>query len=350
MMNKSRKTVLFFLNIILAILILSFAASAKDSQKEMPITLSNVSSGVHIDWKNVKGATSYKIYRKNSENKKTTVVATVKKSAYTDTEVKNGTRYTYSVKPVLKNTKEDQISKAKEITRLGRPKIIKSSNSVKGITLSWSASEGATSYRIYRKADDYRWKLIGKTNASTLTFTDKKARSEYNYRYMVKGCNKDCSSYRSNYLKTDFIPSPEITKVASNKKSITISWEKVNKADVYRVYRSKPGETDTYYYASVDSSKTSLTDKNAKLGQKYSYTVRAVDKNGKPSGKRAAVDCVLMQAPVIKKAVNATGGVKLTWTKVPSAESYNLYRRESSDSVWKKVLNTKKLSATDIGR
>lgn len=68
---------------------------------------------------------------------------------------------------------------------LEKPALKKLSDTDSGLTLSWEGVEGAGGYYIYRKVDNGNWTYLGKANASTTTFTDKKAKSGKKYTYTV---------------------------------------------------------------------------------------------------------------------------------------------------------------------
>lgn len=347
-MKKVTKTALLIFTIAVMMLTLSASVFAKEAKNAATLEIKNVQSGINLKWNALENVSSYKVYRKGEKDKKRTLIKKTKKTVFTDEKAKDGKKYGYSVVPVYKSSETGKRSNEEFLMRLGTPKIKKYTNTENGIKLSWSVSEGATSYRIYRRDESAKkWQRIGKTNASTLSFTDKNVSAKKNYTYMVKGCNSGSSSYRSNCKKADFLKTPEINKISSNKKSLRISWTKSPKAVSYEIYRITAGQKDFELYKTVKSGTLKFTDKNVEVGKKYGYTVRAVDKNKKVSGHKTATYCVLMKMPKITKSANTTNGIKLTWTKTPSAQGYNLYRCDADGTAWKKVLTTNSLSATD---
>ena len=322
----------------------------KDCHKSNPLKLTakNTANGIGLSWNKDSSAELYEIYRSTEKNKNKALVAKVSARSYTDKSAKDGKRYIYSVIPFDKKDKKGSSSTADPITKLSPPTITEYSNTRSGIKLSWSKSEGATSYRVFRKTNDgKKWKQMGKTNGKTLTFTDKKVSPENNYTYIVKAYTKGSASYRSNHVKADFTSSPEIVKFNLNKKSVCISWEKSPKAAAYEIYRTGPDSKKLEFYQKFTADTLSFTDKNVRSGKKYGYAVRSINASGKKSALLSAEYCLIMKTPKIKKAENTTKGIKLTWSKTPKAESYNIYRSEDGTATWKKILNTKKTSATD---
>ena len=227
---------------------------------------------------------------------------------------------------------------------------LEAKNASKGIKLSWTELEAATSYRVFRKTDgSKKYRQIGKTDKTTLTFTDKKADTESTYTYIVKAYSSGSVYKKSNSVATDFTKPTEIKKFTVNKKSISLSWQKDPKAAAYEIYRTKPDGSKLSLYKTVKAGTLKLTDKDVSTSKKYGYAIRTVNKNGKKSALPEAEYCLMMKVPKITKAENTTKGIRLTWKKTPLAESYNIYRRSADSDSFRKILNTKKLSATDTG-
>lgn len=63
-------------------------------------------------------------------------------------------------------------------------------------------------------------------------------------------------------------------------KAIAIKWKEMYDADQYRIYRSGKKNGKYKLIKTVDSDKTSYTDKNVKSNKTYYYKVKPVDRNG----------------------------------------------------------------------
>lgn len=74
------------------------------------------------------------------------------------------------------------------------------------------------------------------------------------------------------------LPTPQITGLANTTGGIKISWNKVDGAYGYRLYRKYDGGSWTRV---KDTTSTSFTDSGAKKGKKVTYTVRCIDRKGK---------------------------------------------------------------------
>ena len=127
-----------------------------------------------------------------------------------------------------------------------------------------------------------------------------------------------------------------------------ISWNAVNGADKYWIYRSVDGETFDYY---ARTDKPSFTDGSTSIGTTYYYAVKAVAVLGGrdvSSGRSTAqsIQCRPAAPSVIIYRVN--GKPQLKWNAVSGAAEYWVYR--STDGVnFKYYDSTAKTSYTNTG-
>lgn len=350
-MKKSSRLISFLIAVITLTFLFSLSGSAANTPKGTVLTASNVATGVQLKWDAVSNVSYYIVYRRESTEKSKSLIAKVEENKFTDETVKNGKKYGYRVVPVLENSKAAPKSNDLYINRIGTPEITKVSNALNGITVTWSASAGADSYLLYRRAEgESKWRLAGKTDRKTLTVTDTKVDSKTQYTYSVRGMCSGDASHPSKYVTADFIPAVKITKVASGKDNITVSWAKTEKAAYYQLYRRTVDNKTYTLLGTFDAAQLKYTDKNVKPGMLYGYRIRALDANKKAGAADKATACLFMKTPLFTKLSNTTSGVKLTWTKSDNTQGYYIYRRDASATTWKKVLAVKgvsTLTATD---
>ncbi|MCI9488408.1 MAG: S8 family serine peptidase [Dorea sp.] len=138
------------------------AANTASRQLGKPVlqTVSNVKSGIKIQWSGVKDCTGYSLYRRNG-NGKYARIAALNRSAtsYTDKKTADGKKYTYAVNACL-NKDESAFSNEKQTIRISQPKITKivkkSKKSKKSITVKWSKKKGVSGYQIqYSKKKNF---------------------------------------------------------------------------------------------------------------------------------------------------------------------------------------------------
>lgn len=142
-----------------------------------------------------------------------------------------------------------------------------------------------------------------------------------------------------------FIGKASITQLKMESvKSVRISWESVEGADSYEIYRSLKKGSKYTLVKTVKAPATSCVDKTKKLvtGKNYYYKVRAVgvDEGVSVYGDYSKAVKILysLPAPVLSSAKTvAGGGLKLTWKKVKGAEGYVIYRGEKENGKFKKI-------------
>ncbi len=148
------------------------------------------------------------------------------------------------------------------------------------------------------------------------------------------------------YGKKTNVGVPAITSVENGADGVVIKWSSVKGADKYYLYR----KTEKSSWKKIKTTKKSktYTDTKAKNGTKYTYMVKAVD-GKKVSQYYAGEKITCLAAPKINSVENNSSSVKISWSKVSSADGYYVYRKGSSGS-WKqiaKVKGGKKVSYTD---
>ena len=151
----------------------------------------NESTGIKLSWNKVGGARSYKIYKRIGTGKYT-CIKTASSTTYTylDKAVKAGTIYTYAVKPYIGRTAGTYV--ASKYVCL-RPVTAKVSAARNGVTVRWTKTAGATSYRVYRKTAGGKYALVKKIGgANALSWTDTNTAKGKTYYYYVR-------AFKGNY-------------------------------------------------------------------------------------------------------------------------------------------------------
>ena len=239
------------------------------------VTVSNKITGATISWKKIPGTRSYYVYRKEAGEKSWKRLSIVTKTSYTDTNVKNGKTYTYTVKAYNGKIFSGYNTSGWSIKRLSPPELKEVSNKTKGIYFDWNKVTGASGYIVYRKTNSTNWIEVGKTKKGT-SFVDETAVAGRTYTYTVVAVS---GKYRSTYiaegLEIKRLKTPKPESVKSYKSGIRFNWDTVTGASGYYVYR-KTGSGSWVQLAKVTggSSETYL-DKTAKKGKTYYYSVRA---------------------------------------------------------------------------
>lgn len=240
------------------------------------------------------------------------------------------------------NIKESEKSSYKSIVFLSTVTVSKTTNTSAGVKVSWEKVTGAKNYYVYRKVSGGKYTKLGKVSGSSLSYTDKTAESGKTYIYTVRAA---AGSIMGSYKSTStilYLACPVLKSSDNVQNGIKVSWDKVNGANGYYVYRKVSGGKYSRI-ASVSGSVLNYTDKKAENGTTYVYTVRA-RKDSTLSSYYSSKEVICLSTPQMDKAVSKQGGMRVSWKKVSGASGYYVYRKMGSGK-WQKIGSTKKESA-----
>ena len=216
-----------------------------------------------------------------------------------------------------------------------KAKLSKISNATSGVKITWGKVSGADSYRVYRKTKGGSWNNIGSIGKTE--FTDKTAKSGTTYYYAVKVRNEAGDTDYSNSLSIKRLSVPKLSTVANTSSGVKVSWKKVTGASGYIVYRkTKSGD----WKEIGKTSKLYYTDKKAKSGTSYYYSVRAYSGSVKSYYDTDGLSIRRLVAPKISSATSKSEGILIKWNKITGASGYYVYRKASSGE-WKKIATVK---------
>ena len=151
-----------------------------------------------------------------------------------------------------------------------------------------------------------------------------------------------CGAADHNYKPAPKAPALKITTVSGKPK---ISWNAVDGAAKYWVYRSTDGKNFKYYDR---TNNTSYTNKSTEIGTTYYYKVKAVNANNVASDYSVSKGIRCKPAAPTVSIYRTNGKPKLSWKAVSGATKYWIYR--STDGVnFKYWDSTTKLSYTNSG-
>ena len=255
-------------------------STTEKSEVKVPYTipeikkLYNVTDGLCLTWKIVDNAETYRIYRRGAGERYWTYLETVSGDTYIDKNVSSGSYYRYTVRGCNSAGFGAYDTVGVYTKRIVNPFNIKASNDKGFVNLTWSAVNGATGYRVYKRgAGEKYWTYLG--SVVTNSYKDSKIKNNSYYRYtVIATCGKVYSDFypSGSLLKTVLAPAPQ--KVVTRPRELTFSWKAVSGADYYRVYKRAAGEA---YWSFITNTKSlQYVDKNVTKGKYYRYVVRAV--------------------------------------------------------------------------
>lgn len=219
--------------------------------------------------------------------------------------------------------------------------------------LNWTAVEGASQYEVYRSstgaADSF--KLIHSTTSTA--YVDTSAVGGTTYYYTVRAINglKFGLDSDPQSMTCPAAPArPSLTLTTDRSGKPVLKWTSAKDATAYEVFRSATGAAGSFSIVRRTSYLT-WTDANTEMGKTYYYVVRA--KNGSLCGKFSpaqSVKCpIVLSAPSMTLDLNkSTGKPVISWTSVPFATQYEIYRSATgADKSYRIIRRTALLNYTD---
>ena len=183
---------------------------------------------------------------------------------------------------------------------------------------------------------------VNSTGSMSVDFSPLESGTYYGltFTYIVKGSDVvvDKDSIYQFEIKLNKIGTvtPKITDAEALYTGNYIKWKKVTYADYYKVYRKQEG---TSWEEIAQVTTLSYTDKAAKKGERYIYTVKAFDGECASKYSKNGVDLVYL-APVKINTTPETledNKIKVSWEAVKGAEKYRVYRKTADDTKYTRI-------------
>lgn len=211
------------------------------------------------------------------------------------------------------------------------------------IELKWSAVQNASGYEIYRMDSKTGGKYVKYTvinSGSTASFTDSKLTPARCYYYRIKAfvkANGRCYYSSEKTVKLGTCPKTltGLRVKSQSTNAISISWNKVNGASGYVIYRMDYKTKGKYKaIATVGGKVSSINNIKLESGRPYYYRVRAYKEvhgtkfyGGYPTLKTATLPDSVTN---LKVKSQSTNNIVIQWSKVPRATGYVIYRMDAS--------------------
>lgn len=246
------------------------------------VSVSNELSTGHISltWKPVQGASCYMVYWSDSLDGTYQMVSSTTGTGYVHESGEIGNTYYFKVMGVGDDL--EHLSPESKIVSgsvlIPGTKITSATNDpVTGdVQLTWEAVDAALGYAVYRsESSDGPYEALLTTIETS--FTDLTAAGGITYYYRVQALSKNpyANSQLSEVRKRSCdCVAPEITVAVNGSGKPRVTWEAVDGALTYKVYRSS--SKDGTYKLMYNTSGTSYSNTTAKVGVTYYYKVKAV--------------------------------------------------------------------------
>lgn len=224
------------------------------------------------------------------------------------------------------------------------------------LTVKWKTTPDADGYRIYRKlqakgdTDELQelcWQALDTVGADVLDYTDPDREAGRTYFYTVIPYRETDGVYEwgdynfSGVSGKAALNAPALLSLEGTENDLTLTWEAVEGADGYNVYR-KLSEKSWILIGDVEDGGTSYTDTAMLTDMPYQYRVRAYyyEEDGTTRTLGSYDADGLLYAPELElptlEAVEEDGAILLSWERIEGIQGYTVYRR-TEDSEWEQV-------------
>ena len=256
-----------------------------------PINIMATPSAISVDlsWETAAGATGYEIYRDNIK------VGTTAANTYTDTGLTAGKTYVYNIKAYNETGNESVLSEPLMVStpalQLNIPGNVSAAATDRTLTVSFDAVEGAESYDIFINGD------ITNTAQNRFVFNELSPNTLYSIK--VRAVNAGgCGEWSTGVEKYTLLSTPVNITATPSAISIDLSWEAVEGATGYEIYRDDVLVTTT--------SAVTYADKGLADGQAYVYKIKAYNEAGNESAFSNPLTVSTIAATYIKSNLTLT--------------------------------------------
>ncbi|HUQ89151.1 MAG TPA: fibronectin type III domain-containing protein [Vicinamibacterales bacterium] len=195
------------------------------------------------------------------------------------------------------------------------------------VTLMWSPVPGAEGYRIYRGVNG-TWISTPVGRTVVTTHTSYGLANGTTYSFTVAAYTKEGNGPLSLSVSAMPIAPPQAVTAAAGDGRVTIKWELSTGATSYTIYRKAEGEAE-FSELTTGVMTPPFVDPGLTNGTRYSYLLAATTA-ASHSDFSAKVSAIPVPPPPKSgpavTVVAGNGKVTLSWSEVPGAPGYNIYR------------------------
>jgi len=326
----------------------------------------NYPDRIVVSWNDVAGSTAWLVQRQAAGEESFQDLGFSQTTQYEDRSVRPGAAYRYRVVTIVNNRRSEAadspvaegFTKSQGMVVPGPVQGLRASLSSDGsVSLSWSASDSAQSYRIYRR--NVSTQVF---NSSSTSYTDRPPSGTVSYS--VRGVN---AAGEGEDGETVLVQVPgaggppgrvagfEASR-ATHRDHVVLSWQLVPDAELYYLIRFDYQRRvwDRLGFVKTDSYDDS--DEKVKSGAYFAYRILAANSAGysewsdvqygrtDPSLERAGARSAPPQN--FHGELSSTGSLRLTWNGVPGATEYNVFMKKADDHEFQFLSRTTQLTFT----
>jgi fibronectin type 3 domain-containing protein len=260
---------------------------------------------VALNWTGSSGATGYYVKRSTTTGGPYTQIATQAATSDTDTGLINGTKYFYVVSAYNsagQSANSAEVNATPVLPPPATPAGVAATPGNAQVSLTWTASSGATSYHVKRSTSSGAETQISAPTSTS--YTDTGLTNGVKYFYVVSAVNSGGESANSAEVSaTPVAPviapaTPTGLQATGGNAQVSLSWNASAGTASYNVKRSTTNG-GPYGTAVASPTLTNYTDTSVTNGTTYYYVVSAVNAAGQsPNSAQASATPAAVTANV----------------------------------------------------
>ena len=266
-----------------------------------------------------------------------------------ETNDKGSDAYDHTTWADVKFTNDGSLPIEPELTAPAKVENVKAEDTnYKTITLTWDASEGATSYEVYRKAyDSEEFKLYKTVEDTTVAVTGVMTGKEYTFYVVAKNEAGVADASESVAQATTLHGKVKLNIEKVSTAKFKLSWNAIDGATRYIVYR-KRNDDKMKKVLTLGSKDLEYTTAEMPHGD-YQFILKAGRYDSKDRVMTGSSNTVKGSVEELAPTVKLTAGsksVKVAWSKMEGVTHYQVYRATSSTGKYTKLITTTDASYT----
>ena len=322
----------------------SAAVSPGEPSPPSSVSVTHNGGSLSVSWTAVDGATGYDV-QYSTDAKATWTSAATKQTgtSYTLSSADNTKTYVVGVRAVNDAGESDWTdSVAVSPPEPSPPSSVSVVHNGGSLSVSWTASAGATRYDVQYSTDAKATWTRAATNQSGTSYTLSSADSTKTYVVGVRAVN---DAGESDWTNSDAVSPPEPSppssvSVTHNGGSLSVSWSASAGATGYDVQYSTDSKA-TWTRAATNHSGTSYTLSSADSTKTYVVGVRAVNDAGESDWTESAPASPPASNPPNAVAsvsvVHNGGSLSVSWSAADRATGYDVVYSTDNKSSWERA-------------
>jgi len=307
------------------------------------IAVTTADSQVTLTWSASTLATSYNVYRSTGGGAYEQMNADpLDVLTYTDTNLTDGDTYTYVVTAVNSLGESEYSTPVTAVPWIVAPGNVAAQPGDEYVQLGWDSVLGAVSYNVYRSTTRGSGYTVVNTDPVLSTeFEDYGLTNETTYYYVVTAVNaagQESVESTETAAMPRIAPPYDVTAQAGDGQVSLTWWSDSSSAVAYNVYRSTSSRSGYVLANASPITDISYTDTGLTNNTTYYYVITALDATGNESDDSSEVAVTPVPPPDVPEAPASVvarpdeSQITLTWASVEIADSYNVYRSDTSGS------------------